>query len=427
MQEDFLHYVWQFKKFTFSDLKTTEGEKIVLLKTGQHNQHESGPDFFNAQLKIDGQLWAGNIEIHLKASDWYAHGHETDKAYDNVILHVVWENDMPIFRKDNTSIPTLELQKNINTNALYNYENLLKNKNLKWINCEKDFAHFSDFSLHNWLDRLYLERLEEKAAVILQLLQQSQNNWEEVLFKMLLKNFGLNINGDAFFAIGTCIPFAIIQKLSASSFQLEALLMGQADLLNEKTEDAYLHQLRDEFSFLQKKFNFAPQKTTAVKFFRLRPDNFPTIRLAQFACLYHKNKGLFAQLMEAKSLDSIHQLLETKTSAYWETHYTFGKESKKKTKALSKKFIDLLVINTIVPLQFCYAKYKGKPMDNGMLDILKSLPPETNNIVEKFNHLRHQKASDALTTQALLQLKKKYCDQNKCLQCALGVQVLQMK
>lgn len=424
MQEDFLHYVWKYKKFDFSAAQTSVGEKITLLHTGQHNQEESGPDFFNAQLKISRQHWAGNVEIHLKSSDWYAHKHETDSAYDNVILHVVWQNDMPVFRKDNTPIPTLELHALIHANALKNYAQLLRNPNKKWINCENDFTLFSEFSLENWLERLYFERLEDKTQPIFQLLEQSQNNWEAVLFRLLFKNFGLNVNGDAFFEVARSIPFSVVQKTRHSTLQLEALFFGQAGMLQQDCEETYFLQLKKEYAFLQKKFNLPPPSNNTVKFFRLRPDNFPTIRLAQLAQLYSHKTHLFSTLIEEKNTASLHQNLYTEVSPFWETHYTFPKTSKKKKKALSQKFINLLLINTVIPLQFCYAKHKGLSIEDHILSLITSIPAETNTVIEKFDSLRHKKAKHALHSQAYLQLKKNYCDQNRCLQCPLGTQLL---
>ena len=252
MQEDFLHYIWKHKAFDSTLLKTTKGEAIRISNLGQHN-HNSGPDFFNSQLSIADQLWAGNVEIHIKSSDWYVHNHEVDKAYDNVILHVVWDHDTEIFRKDNTEIPTLELKHCVNKNLIENYQKLLQSKS--WINCEASFAEVDDFLLNNWLERLYIERLEQKSETIQHLLKTSNNDWEAVLFKMLLKNFGLKINGEAFLSLANSFDFSILRKLQNDVLDVEALLLGQSSLLaDENIEEAYYTDLKQRYGFLKQKF-----------------------------------------------------------------------------------------------------------------------------------------------------------------------------
>lgn len=283
MQEDFLHYVWKHKAFSSILLKTASGESIVILKLGEHN-HNSGPDFFNAQLNIDSQLWAGNVEIHIKSSDWYVHGHEKDKAYDNVILHVVWEHDTEVFRSDNSVIPTLELKQYVDVNLLTNYKALIQSKS--WINCETHYPEVDDFILNNWIERLYIERLERKSNDILKLLKESKNDWEAVLFKMLLKNFGLKVNGEAFFSLANSVDYTIIRKLQNNILDLEALLFGQASLLEDDVQELYFLDSKERYQYLVQKFQLNNQGVLPLQFFRLRPPNFPTIRLSQFANLF---------------------------------------------------------------------------------------------------------------------------------------------
>lgn len=425
MQEAFLHYLWKYKKFRSTAAETTDGKKILLINSGKHNEHESGPDFFNAKLKIAEQLWAGNVEIHIKASDWYAHGHETDPAYDNVILHVVWENDTEIFRKDNSPIPTLELKNLVSSETLGNYQNLLLADRQKWINCEPDFAEFGDFELTSWLERMYVERLEKKAETILTLLKQSANNWEEVLFKLLAKNFGLNVNGEALLDMANSVPFSVVQKLAHDPFQLEALFFGQAGMLEEEIETTYFLQMKKEYHYIKQKYGLENLHNLPVKYFRLRPDNFPTIRLAQLTNLYASQKQLFAAVVKSKTTQELRLFLSAETSSFWQNHYTFQKESRKRKKKLSENFIDLLLINTIVPLKFCYAKFLGNEQEAEVLSLVRDIKAESNNIVSTFNKMRPKTAENALFSQALLHLKKDYCDQNKCLHCALGLQLLQ--
>jgi len=417
MQEDFLHYIWKHKKIQFKNLKTTRGESIVISAVGQHN-FNSGPDFFNAKLKIEEQLWAGNVEIHIKSSDWFVHNHEQDKAYDNVILHVVWEDDTDVFRKDNTPIPTLELKSIVNEKMLSNYEKLFSNQN-KWINCENDFASTDDFILNNWLERLYIERLERKSKTIETLLFESKNDWESVLFKMLTKNFGLKVNGDSFFSLAQSIDFSIIRKTQSKPQVLEALLFGQSGLLQVPIEVAYHSSLAKEYKFLKQKFSLQNTRVLPLQYFRLRPPNFPTIRLSQLASLYNKHQNLFSKIIECNKLEDFYELLKVSTSVFWKTHYTFQKESKLSTKTLSKPFMDLLLINTIVPIKFSYAKQNGMAIDSEIIKIASTISSEKNSIISAFNNLKKISQS-SLHSQSLIQLKTAYCDKNKCLQCAIG-------
>lgn len=417
MQEDFLHYLWKHKQIDVTNLKTTIGEDVSIVSVGQHNQN-SGPDFFAAQLKIDGQLWAGNVELHVKSSDWFVHNHEIDKAYDNVILHVVWEHDIDVFRKDNSVIPTLELKEMVSKEALQNYQKLFSKKQ-KWINCENDFKTVDDFIIQNWLERLYFERLERKSVDIEKLLKVSSNNWEEVLFKMLAKNFGLKVNGDAFLSLANSFDFSVVRKQQSKQTSLEALFFGQAGLLEEHVQDVCFLELKKEYQLLKQKFNLSNQNVTPLQFFRLRPPNFPTIRLSQLAMLYHKLQSLFSKIMEAKSIEELYKLFTVTTSVFWETHFTFKKTSKQSKKVITKPFIDLLIINTIIPLKFSYAKFQGKVIDDDIVEIIQSITSEKNSIVKKFNSLKSV-SKTALQSQAILQLKKEYCDKNKCLLCAVG-------
>lgn len=421
MQEDFLHYLWKYKKFELSNLKTVNGELITIESVGEHN-HNTGPDFFNGKLKIGVQLWAGNIEIHIKSSDWYLHNHETDANYDNVILHVVWEHDIEVFRKDNTEIPTIELNQIVSNKALNNYQKLF-GKSQKWINCEKDFAMVDDFTISNWIERLYFERLERKSKDISKVLEQSKNDWEAVLFKMLTKNFGLTVNKEAFASLANSFDFSIIRKLQSKVENLEALLFGQTKLLKDDSQESYFINLQKDYQFLKQKFSLSSQSVTPLQFFRLRPPNFPTIRLSQLANLYHAHQNLFSKVIKAKTLDDFYDLFSVEASVFWKTHYTFNKVSKPSKKKLTKAFIDLVLINTIIPIKFSYAIQQGKIIDDQVVKLVEQITSEKNSIVEKFNDLKPINKS-ALQSQALIQLKKEYCDKNKCLDCAVGNHIL---
>ena len=421
MQEDFLHYIWKHKKFRFNNLETTTGESIVVTSVGQHN-FNSGPDFFNSKIKVGDQLWAGNVEIHIKSSDWFLHSHEQDQAYDNVILHVVWEDNTEVFRKDNTPIPTLQLKDVVDVTMLNNYEKLFAKQN-KWINCENDFPSTDDFVLSNWLERLYLERLERKSETINTLLVASKNDWESVFFKMLTKNFGLKVNGESFFSLAQSIDFSIIRKIQSNPQVLEAFLFGQAGLLEQDVEDAYYLDLKNEYKFLKQKFGLHNNQVLPLQFFRLRPLNFPTIRLSQLANLYNKHQNLFSKVIELNEVEDFYELFKVSTSDFWKTHYTFQKASKTSIKTLSKSFVDLLLINTILPIKFCYAKQKGVEIDSEIIKIATAITSEKNNIISAFNNLKKVSKS-SLDSQALIQLKTEYCDKNNCLKCAVGNQFL---
>jgi hypothetical protein len=421
VQEDFLHYIWKHKKFHQQDLKTSKGEHVVVISNGEHN-FNAGPDFFNAQLKIGEQLWAGNVEIHIKSSDWFLHNHETDKAYDNVILHVVWEHDSEVFRNNNSIIPTLELKNYVASAALKSYKKLF-NSNQNWINCENDFSTIDDFTITNWLERLYFERLERKSAEILSLLKASQNNWEAVLFKMLAKSFGLKVNGDAFLSLANSFDFSILRKSQSKLESLEALLFGQSGLLDVEVEEPYHKALQNEYYFLKQKFKLDNTLVMAPSFFRLRPNNFPTIRLSQLANVYFGHQNLFSKLIGATTVNEIYSLFMVGTSEFWKTHYTFSKASKATKKNISKTFVNLLIVNTIIPLKFSYAKYKGQSLEDEILNLVEALPTEKNSIVDKFNSLKNI-SKNAMQSQALIQLKTEYCIKNKCLQCAIGNKLL---
>jgi len=417
MKEDFLHYVWQHKKFDTINLKTVSGELITLVNVGQHNLN-SGPDFFNSQLKIGDQLWAGNVEIHINASDWFVHNHEIDEAYDNVILHVVWEHDADIYRKNNSEIPVLELKEYVSNSALNNYKKLFS-KSQKWINCENDFESVDDFIIQNWFERLYFERLERKSTDIEILLKASTNNWEAVLFKMLAKNFGLKVNGDAFLSLANSFDFSILKKSQSKLLNLEALFFGQSNLLEDDIQDTYYLEIQKEYVFLKQKFGLSNVGVIPIQFFRLRPPNFPTIRLSQLAKMYNQNNNLFTKIIETNKIEDFYKLLSVDASNYWETHYTFGKVSKQSKKKSSKAFIDLLLINTIIPLKFGYAKYRGKEIDNEIVQLIQKISSEKNSVVNRYNKIKKVSKS-ALQSQALIQLKVDYCDKNKCLQCEIG-------
>lgn len=425
MREDLLHYIWNYKKYPSRGLKTSGGENLMILNAGSNNLL-SGPDFFNAQVRIGNQLWAGNVEIHINASDWYVHHHEQDNSYDNVILHVVWNDDVSVYRKDGSEIPALELKNLIDSRLLDGYQKLMKGNSGQFINCGKDINEVSGFDFKNWQDRLYLERLEEKSKVILNLLDEFGNDWEKVLFTLLLKNFGSKINGEAFFSLGKNLNFSQVRHLVGQPFELECLLFGMSGLLeSDDILDAYYIEHKKTFGYLKSKYELDLTSAAKVSFFKLRPPNFPTIRLSQFAMLYSSSNNLFRDLVHC-SKEKIYGLFKIRASSYWDTHFNFGKESKKSPKSISKKFVDLLIINTIIPVRFCYLRNKGNYNSDSLLSLIQNIDEEKNSIIDNFRHL-DVPVNSAFESQSLLQLYNNYCTRNKCLQCAVGAKLLNLK
>jgi len=423
MKEDFLHYLWKFKKFDTLNLQTTQNEPITIIKTGDYLEL-AGPDFFNAQITIGNQKWAGNVEIHLKSSDWYVHGHEKDAAYENVILHVVWEHDTEIFSRDNNEIPVLILKDYVASEILSNYNSLVIPKS--WIFCEKDIAKIDDFILKNWQERLFFDRLERKSKFIYDLLEETNQDWEGVLFVLLAKNFGLNTNGNSFLQIAKSIPFSIVRKESFEIENFEALLLGTSGLLDDDKEDIYFTDLKLRYYYLLNKYQLEKRHIDSVQFFKHRPDNFPTIRLSQLANLYHKHQNLFSKVTVLKSVKSVYELLNVSASVYWSNHYQFDKESLKKPKSLSKSFMDLIIINTIIPIQFAYSNIRGESIAEELIAFMNEVTPEKNAIIDKFKSFGVS-AKNAFETQTLLELKNEYCNQKACLKCVLGVELLKNK
>lgn len=422
MKEDLLHFIWGQKKLHGRQLTSTANEAIHIKAPGVPNQY-AGPDFFNASVEIGSQAWVGNVEIHLKSSDWYAHHHEIDPNYDNVILHVVWEDDISVFRKDGSQICTLELKKYVSEALLNGYQNLMENTRPKFINCEKDLGGIDAFLVQNWLHRLYIERLEQKSNFIFKLLEESNNDWEGVLFTLLAKNFGTKINGDYFLQRAQKLDFSMVRKTSDEVEQLESLLLGHFGLLEGiDCMDQYYIRLKREYQYLARKFELTPV-LSRPEFYGLRPPNFPTIRVSQLAHLYAKRSNVFAHLMELEQLEDFYRAFDVSVGPYWKNHFTFGKLSKESPKKLTKSFIDLLIVNTVVPLKFCYAKHLGKDINEDLIALVLQIPTEKNAIMDGFGNLGSP-AKNALESQAKIQLYTRYCSKNKCLQCALGVHLL---
>lgn len=427
MKEAFLHYVWANQLFNSSELYTASNEKLKVLSPGSFTGLD-GPDFFNARLLIGAQEWAGNVEIHINASDWYLHHHETDKRYDSIILHVVWDNDTPVFRSDGKEVTVFIMKNYVETEVLDKCNELFIRK--AHFNCEGYIASVPSYVWVNWKEKLFLERLEEKIRPIQDLLEETHNHWEHVFFCFLAKSFGLNANGEAFFDAVKNLPILSIYKQSQSQLQIEALLFGVTGLLEleDDIKDNYVKDLKREWTFLKHKYSIVEQSSSALRFFQLRPPNFPTIRLAQLSSwLYHQQMPVTA-ILTCSDLNYFYTLFDVKISEYWQTHYVFNKESKKQSKRLSKDFIDLVVINVILPMQIAYKKSISiEEYDvSDVIDLAMKIRPEKNSIINLFE--QYQIGTDnALDSQALVHLKKKYCDKGRCLECQIGRKYLKHK
>ncbi|MFV0472334.1 MAG: DUF2851 family protein [Paludibacteraceae bacterium] len=423
MKETILHYAWQHRLFEQHQLATTEGYKVEIIDVGLLNK-DAGPDFFNTKIKIDNTVWVGNVEIHSKSSDWKRHNHLENKAYDNVILHIVEQADTDIYKTDGEKILQLEIK--ISENILYRYNELMSNQT--WIACEKRINEVDEFLIASWKQTLLAERLEQKTESILKQLEQSGNHWEESFYISLARSFGFGINSQPFEMLAKSLPLNILAKHKDNLFQIEALLFGQAGMLEKKEEkDLYYNKLLKEYLFLQTKYGLKPMEVSLWKFLRLRPDNFPSIRLAQFAKLINTSAKLFSKILETESLNELRKLFSSEVSEYWKTHYLFGKQSSKSTKKTGNNSIDILLINTVAPSLFAYGKMKNNDtyIEKAM-ELLENIPSENNSIIKKWKTLGIN-SKNSFDSQALLQLKTKYCDQKKCLYCRIGHRILTLK
>ena len=420
--EQLLHYVWKHKIFPLKELKTTTGQQVEVIDTGLANT-DAGPDFFNAKLKLDGVLWIGNIEIHERSSDWFKHGHHADAGYNSVILHIASEIDTEISRSNGERIPQIQL---ICPEAVRtNYKELLETDS--YPPCYRIIPSLPPFTAHSWMTALQMERFEQKATLLNERLKRCQGNWEDAFFITLARNFGFGLNGDAFETWAHRLPFRAVDKHRNDLFQIEAIFFGQAGILEESDGDGYYLRLKKEYTYLQHKFGLIPMDASLWRFLRLRPANFPHIRIAQLACLYHRAYGLLSRIMETETLQGVRDILKGGTSEYWLTHYTFGGSSPSRPKTLSNTSLDLLIINTVVTFLYAYGLHKGNRVLCARAgSFLEELKAENNYITRMWEQCG-MKASNAADSQALIQLKKEYCDKKKCLYCRIGYEYLKRK
>ena len=430
--EQLLHYTWKHKLYPLKELTTSDGQRVEIVDPGLHNRN-TGPDFFNAKIRIGSTMWVGNVEIHDKSSDWYQHGHDKDSRYDNVVLHVAAELDTEVMKSNGEYVPQLQLS--VPDDVLTHYDELQKTD--EYPPCYKVIPHLSALIIHSWMAALQTERLEQKTEAIRKRAELCNGSWEDAYFVTLARNYGFGINGEVFEQWAYNIPLNAVAHHRDDLFQIEAIFMGQAGLLEldsipeyyqkDALNDGYFAKLRNEYQYLAHKFSMKPIDFKLWRFLRLRPQNFPHIRISQLANLYYQQKAGLSQLIECETLDELKSVLKSQVTPYWETHYTFGSTSPKNEKHLSYGSINLLMINTAIPMLFAYGRHTTKEvLCDKAFDFLEQLKAENNHIIRMWQQvgLPVKTAGDS---QALIQLKKEYCDKKECLRCRFGYEYLRRK
>ena len=427
--EQLLHYVWKHKMLPLGELHTTDGRSVEVIDPGLHNRN-AGPDFFNAKVRIGGTLWVGNVELHLRSGDWYVHGHDRDPRYNNVVLHVVSLADAEVITEDGQYLPQLELQ--VPDQVKEHYAELLHAD--RYPPCYRIIPNLSKLMVHSWMAALQTERLEQKTEAICRRAERAGGSWEDAYFQTLARNFGFGINSDAFERWASCVPLSAVGKHRDDLFQIEAIFLGQAGLLDEASiperyradalNEGYFAKLRNEYLYLQHKFQLQPMDFAAWRFLRLRPQNFPHIRLSQLANLYYERRAGLSALLECRTVDALRQMFATHVSPYWETHYAFGSESPKRRKQTSAASLNLIIINTAIPMLFAVGRHRQKEeLCDRAFDLLEQMQAERNHIITMWQECGLE-AKTAGDSQALIQLKKEYCDAKDCLRCRFGYEYL---
>jgi hypothetical protein len=416
MNEEFFHYLWRFRLLDH-DLLTIEGEPLTIIHPGEPNPN-SGPDFFNARIRIGDTTWAGNVEIHIHASDWYRHNHQVDRAYDNIILHAVAENDVPVIDPNGRSIPTLEMKGRFPESILSCYQDFQRNQ--RWIPCEQLIADLDQRHFSQWATALNLEFQEEKMNRFRISLEQCRNDWDECFYQQLLRSFGFRINAVPFELLAKSLPYKTIRKYEVDQFILEALLFGQAGFLERDFNEEYPAKLKKEYNFLRAKHALKPVNPALWSFLRLRPSNFPTLRIAELATLLHRKENLFELLLKDEISRIMGNLFMVATTNYWSTHFHFDKLSTPHPKFMGRASADLLILNFVVPFLFFYGEMKqDTSQKERAIQLLELLPGEMNSVIRKWKESGFP-VKNALHTQALLHLKRSYCDSRQCLKCRIG-------
>lgn len=424
MKEEFLHYIWKFQKFNKKGLKSGSNETIEILNQGMHNL-DAGPDFMNAKIKIGEIEWVGNVEIHIKASDWFRHGHEKNDAYDNVVLHAVFENDKVVTRKNGSEIPCLALIDLIEPGLLNNYEELVLNNST--IPCSANFDNVSELTQFSMLESALISRLYRKARIIEALLDKNNFDWEETIFQVICQAFGFKLNNEPFLRLARLVTFKKVAKTRTQLLSLEALLFGAAGWLeNSDTSDEYINQLVREYHFIKHKYQLPEEIITKAEWrlLRLRPANFPTIRLAQLACFLHQNESLFSKIIYSKDIKELLGLFNLSQSDYWKEHYLIGKQASREIPSMGVGSKEIMIINTIIPLLFAYGLQKdNEEYKQKALQFLSQLKAEKNNITQKWIGLQW-KPKNAFDSQGQIELFNNFCKLKKCLECKIGNEIL---
>lgn len=419
--EKLMQYVWKHRLWRSEDMVTNTGKKVRVVDPGLLNT-DAGPDFFNAKIEIDGHMWVGNVEMHYRATDWKRHHHDSDKAYDSVILHVVAKDDAPVRRTNGELIPQLVLEVSPQFNA--DYASLV-GATIE-VPCATKIKQVPHLTIVEWVEGLAFERLHGKVERIHQLLESFNGSWEDVCYVTLARNFGFGINNDAFERLARRTPLRLLGKHSDSVLQIEALLFGQAGMLDAQKPgmDSYYNQLCTEYAFLSNKFQLTPMEKESWKLFRIRPQNFPYRRIAMLAQFIEGGFRMMNRILEAEGEKEMRALFEVELSGYWTKHYTFGKPNERATATLSRSSIDIILINTVAPLLYAYGELTGNyEMTDKAIKLLEDLRAESNSIVSHFVAYGID-CPDALTSQALVQLKREYCDARKCIYCKIGHHLL---
>ena len=425
MKEDFLHFVWNEQLFDTTDLSTEEGHPIQIIDKGQYNHH-AGPDFFNCQIMIENITWAGNIEIHIRSSDWYRHKHQEDPSYDNVILHVVLEHDMNVHRKDRSIIPTITLQNRFYQESLSRYQRFFLSNSIVYP-CRPYLANLDKKIIEYMLLLCLRERLESKNKIIHDQLKQTKNNWDESFYHLLAKSFGFKVNAVPLQLLAETIPLSIIDRESNELFKVEALLFGVGGLLQTSSDDPYVMRLNKEFNHQKNKYNLQSLHPGIWKFGKLRPSNFPTIRIAQFAMLLYRQKRIFKRCINASTLENLQAIFNTEASEFWTTHFHFEKSSNTTTKILGIESINNLIINAVIPFCYAYGKHIGsKTLQEKSIEWLNQIKPEKNKYTEIWEQSNYE-FSNSGETQGLIELNNRYCLKNKCVHCNIGSTVMKIQ
>lgn len=424
-KEEFLHFIWQKQAFDHHELKTTDGDALVIKNQGRLNAH-SGPDFLHSEITHKGQNWHGHIEIHKKSSDWYAHGHHEDPAYDPVVLHVVYEHDLPAEDALSQKVPHLELRGLIPLSYYRNYERFFQQ--LKSHPCHSQLSGVNELSIHMWLQRMAVEKMESKKRQIDGFLDQFKGDWNQVCFVVLARYFGMKVNNDGFEHLARAIPANMLHRLGGNRLAVEALLYGRAGMLKGQFRDEYPRQLKKEYTHLKKKYGLPEMHPVEWKFMRMRPANFPTIRISQLADLMCRGEHPFSQLIQLSSLSEMRAYLQVEASPYWKEHYVFDRDTENsRTKKSGRAFLDNLIINAVLPLMFSFAKTKGNhELMDRVFYFFESLKPESNALIRKWDKAGF-KSRNAADSQALLHLNEHYCKPLRCLHCAIGYKLMGQK